>query len=61
LPSCNLQARLRARYKQLDHHAERTIRETRDYGDAEQLPRTETSAVDFFNAKIENDPMTRLR
>jgi glyoxylase-like metal-dependent hydrolase (beta-lactamase superfamily II) len=43
--------------KQLDDDAERTIAETRQYlDDAEELLRTETTAVDFFNAKIERYP-----
>ena len=54
-PSCNLRPSC-ARHKQLDHDAERTIGETRYLDDAEQLLRTETTAVDFFNAKIESYP-----
>ena len=43
--------------KQLDDDAERTIAETRQYlDDAEELLRTEDTAVDFFNAKIERYP-----
>ena len=43
--------------KRLDDDAERTIAETRQYlDDADQLLRTENSAVDFFNAKIERYP-----
>ncbi len=43
--------------KQLDDDAERTIAETREYlDDADELLRTETSAVDFFNAKIARYP-----
>jgi hypothetical protein len=43
--------------KELDDNAERTIAETRQYlDDAEELLRTENSAVDFFNAKIERYP-----
>jgi glyoxylase-like metal-dependent hydrolase (beta-lactamase superfamily II) len=43
--------------KQLDDDAERTIAETREYlDDAEELLRTETTAVGFFNAKIERYP-----
>jgi glyoxylase-like metal-dependent hydrolase (beta-lactamase superfamily II) len=43
--------------KQLDDDAERTIAETRQYlDDADELLRTETTAVDFFNAKIERYP-----
>ena len=43
--------------KELDDDAERTIAETREYlDDAEELMRTENSAVDFFNAKIERYP-----
>jgi glyoxylase-like metal-dependent hydrolase (beta-lactamase superfamily II) len=43
--------------KQLDDDAERTIAETRQYlDDAEQLLRTENTAVDFFNAKVERYP-----
>ena len=43
--------------KQLDDDAERTIAETRQYlDDAEELLRTENTAVDFFNAKIERYP-----
>ena len=41
----------------LDDDAERTIAETRQYlDDAEELLRTENTAVDFFNAKIERYP-----
>ena len=40
--------------RQLDDDAERTIAETRQYlDDADELLRTENTAVDFFNAKIE--------
>jgi glyoxylase-like metal-dependent hydrolase (beta-lactamase superfamily II) len=43
--------------KQLDDDAERTIAETRRYlDDADELLRTENTAVDFFNAKIERYP-----
>jgi glyoxylase-like metal-dependent hydrolase (beta-lactamase superfamily II) len=43
--------------KQLDDDAERTIAETRQYlDDADDLLRTENTAVDFFNAKIERYP-----
>jgi hypothetical protein len=43
--------------KQQGDHAERTIGETRPYlDDAKQLLRTETTAVDFFNARIERYP-----
>ena len=43
--------------KQLDDDAARQIAETRRYlDDAEELLRTETSAVDFFNAEIERYP-----
>ena len=43
--------------KHLDDSAERTIAETRQYlDDADVLLRTETTAVDFFNAKIERYP-----
>ena len=43
--------------KQLDDDAERTIAETRHYlDDADELLRTETTAVDFFNAMIERYP-----
>ena len=43
--------------KQLDDDAVRTIAETRQYlDDAEELLRTENTAVDFFNAKIERYP-----
>jgi glyoxylase-like metal-dependent hydrolase (beta-lactamase superfamily II) len=42
---------------QLDDDAERTIAQTRQYlDDAEELLRTEPTAVDFFNAKIERYP-----
>jgi len=42
---------------ELDDDAERTIAETRRYlDDAEELLRTERSAVDFFNATIERYP-----
>jgi glyoxylase-like metal-dependent hydrolase (beta-lactamase superfamily II) len=43
--------------KDLDDDAQRTIAETRQYlDDAEELLRTETTAVDFFNAKIARYP-----
>jgi glyoxylase-like metal-dependent hydrolase (beta-lactamase superfamily II) len=43
--------------KQRDDDAARTIAETRQYlDDAEELLRTESTAVDFFNAKIERYP-----
>src|SRR6516225_7360962 len=43
--------------RQLDDDAQRTISETRQYlDDADELLRTETTAVDFFNAKIERYP-----
>jgi glyoxylase-like metal-dependent hydrolase (beta-lactamase superfamily II) len=43
--------------EQLDDDAERTIAETRRYlDDADELLRTETAAVDFFNAEIERYP-----
>ena len=43
--------------KHLDDDAERTIAETRQYLDhAEELLRTQTTAVDFFNAMIERYP-----
>ena len=43
--------------RQLDDDAERTIAETRRYlDDADQLLRTEATAVGFFNAKIERYP-----
>lgn len=43
--------------KQLDDDAERTIAETRHYlDDADELLRTENTAVDFFNAKIDRYP-----
>ena len=43
--------------KQLDDDAVRTIAETRQYlDDAERLLRTKTTAVDFFNAKIDRYP-----
>jgi glyoxylase-like metal-dependent hydrolase (beta-lactamase superfamily II) len=43
--------------EQLDDDAERTIAETRQYlDDAEELLRTESTAVDFFNAAIERYP-----
>jgi glyoxylase-like metal-dependent hydrolase (beta-lactamase superfamily II) len=56
--------RLRARHivaghqnKQLDDDAERTIAETRQYlEDADEFLRTEKTAVDFFNAKIQRYP-----
>jgi glyoxylase-like metal-dependent hydrolase (beta-lactamase superfamily II) len=42
---------------QLDDDAERTIAETRLYlDDADELLRTQNSAVDFFNVKIERYP-----
>ena len=41
----------------LDDDAERTIAETRQYlDDAEELLRTEKTAVDFFNAKVRRYP-----
>jgi glyoxylase-like metal-dependent hydrolase (beta-lactamase superfamily II) len=43
--------------KQLDDDAERTIAETRQYlDDADELLKTEPTAVDFFLAKIERYP-----
>ena len=43
--------------KELDDDAERTIAETRHYlDDAEELLRSENSAVEFFDAKIERYP-----
>ena len=43
--------------KQLDDDAKRTITETREYlDDADQLLETQTTALDFFNAKIERYP-----
>ena len=43
--------------RQLDDDAARTIAETREYlDDAEELLRTEATAVDFFNAKIARYP-----
>jgi glyoxylase-like metal-dependent hydrolase (beta-lactamase superfamily II) len=43
--------------KQLDDDAGRTIAETRQYlDDADELLQTESTAVDFFNAKIERYP-----
>jgi len=43
--------------QELDDDAERTIAETRQYlDDAEELLRTENSAVGFFNAKLERYP-----
>ena len=43
--------------KQLDDDAERTIAETRQYlDDADELLRTENTAVDFFKAKVERYP-----
>jgi glyoxylase-like metal-dependent hydrolase (beta-lactamase superfamily II) len=43
--------------EQLDDDAERTIAETRRYlDDADELLRTHTTAVDFFNAEIERYP-----
>jgi glyoxylase-like metal-dependent hydrolase (beta-lactamase superfamily II) len=43
--------------KQLDDDAGRTIAQTRQYlDDADELLRTETTAVGFFNAKIERYP-----
>jgi glyoxylase-like metal-dependent hydrolase (beta-lactamase superfamily II) len=43
--------------KELDDDATRTIAETREYlDDAEELLRTEKTAVDFFNAKIKRYP-----
>jgi glyoxylase-like metal-dependent hydrolase (beta-lactamase superfamily II) len=42
---------------QLDDDAERAIAETRQYlDDADELLRTEKTAVDFFNAKVERYP-----
>jgi glyoxylase-like metal-dependent hydrolase (beta-lactamase superfamily II) len=42
---------------ELDDDAERTIAETRQYlDDADELLRTEATAVDFFNAKLERYP-----
>src|SRR5262249_45799474 len=43
--------------KQLDDDAERTIAETRQYLDgADELLRTESTAIDFFNAEIDRYP-----
>jgi glyoxylase-like metal-dependent hydrolase (beta-lactamase superfamily II) len=43
--------------RQLDDDAERTIAETRQYlDDADELLRTENTAVDFFNTMIERYP-----
>jgi glyoxylase-like metal-dependent hydrolase (beta-lactamase superfamily II) len=43
--------------KHLDDDADRTIAETRQYlDDAEELLQTKTTAVDFFNAKLERYP-----
>ena len=43
--------------RQLDDDAARTIAESRQYlDDADELLRTENTAVDFFNAKIERYP-----
>jgi glyoxylase-like metal-dependent hydrolase (beta-lactamase superfamily II) len=43
--------------KHLDDDAERTIAETRQYlDDADELLRTENTAVDFFSAKIDRYP-----
>jgi glyoxylase-like metal-dependent hydrolase (beta-lactamase superfamily II) len=43
--------------RQLDDDAERTITETRQYlDDADELLQTESTALDFFNAKIERYP-----
>jgi len=43
--------------RRLDDDARRTLAETRQYlDDADELLRTETTALDFFNAKIERYP-----
>jgi glyoxylase-like metal-dependent hydrolase (beta-lactamase superfamily II) len=43
--------------KQLDDDAKRTIAETRQYlDDADELLRSENTAIDFFNAKVERYP-----
>jgi hypothetical protein len=43
--------------EQLEDDADRTIAETRQYlDDADELLRTENTAVDFFNAKVERYP-----
>ncbi len=43
--------------KRLDDDAKRTIEQTRQYlDDADDLLRTENTAVGFFNAKIERYP-----
>lgn len=42
--------------RQLNSDAERTIAETRHYLDADELLRSKTTAVSFFNAKIERYP-----
>jgi hypothetical protein len=48
---------VQTRTRQLDDDADRTIAETRQYlDDADELLRTENTAVDFFNAKIERYP-----
>ena len=49
--------RLRAAEQELDDDAERIIAQTRQYlDDADELLRTETTAVDFFNAMVERYP-----
>jgi glyoxylase-like metal-dependent hydrolase (beta-lactamase superfamily II) len=48
--------------KRLDDDAQRTIAQTRQYlDDADELLRTEKTAVDFFNAKIERYPSLLAR
>jgi hypothetical protein len=43
--------------KRLDDEAKRTIAETRQYlDDADELLRTENTAVGYFNAKVERYP-----
>jgi hypothetical protein len=59
-PECrpgSSRARRADQNEQLDDDADRTIAETRQYlDDADELLRTENTAVDFFNAKVERYP-----
>jgi hypothetical protein len=59
-PECrrgSSRARRADQNEQLDDDADRKIAETRQYlDDADELLRTENTAVDFFNAKVERYP-----
>jgi hypothetical protein len=59
-PECrpgSSRARRADQNEQLDDDADRTIAETRQYlDDADELLRTENTAVDFFNARVKRYP-----